>query len=873
MKQLAILFLLLCTVVSAQVADPPAVPPDFNGQTKVAVIPVNFADAQAAGFAFDQDDIDTLTQQMFGPGLSISGLFDEMSFGVDSFTGDVLAPVTISTNGYDGTLNCGFMSSWKNAAIAQVHQTSPGLLDPGNPSGYELVAVFMSKRSGCDSSLTVNGVALRNDPNDPNPPQLASVVMTNWRTAQTAAHEFGHLKGWHHSDLEGYTGPNQGYGDHSCVMGDNYIYSGHPEYGEYNGGPGNPDILLTMRHASAPNKISAGYIQQADLFDTPDAVGISSVYLAPTQVAPGNFPTPPGGADIWHAAVIDVTGVEDIYVVSYRRSSQSAYDSDPMFDHLMNRVQVHSYPRVGAVDPIRRDNLEAGESFTDGAIKVTAITDGLSDAEYVEVEIEVLPYFAALVDIENPFEEKNLTAFSSAIPITVENPGPQTSAAADFDLTLANADPAIIASTFTPSSVTLSPGMSMSVDLVLQFSGPPADGSYSFDVVVSDATNPRPTTTVSSVYVNDIIGPQLANLTADHQGDRVVVTWDEERTSDTYDVWKNGNLISDDQLFPSVLDLAVTYNQEPDYEVEGTDQFGNIGPRLSVTAIYPCKVAPSISVDRTDIYYGITGEDTVTATVTNHNPAGCPDMNYSVDSTTTPPGSWNILGGNTSVAANGGTGTVDVSVAFFPFPDPNPSETSFAFVLKATDPNGIPSQSSPTISFAYDTTAPSAPSNLDAANSSGDAILSWTAASDALTSIKHYNVYRDSSLIGSSTTTSYTDSGSSGSSPTSYEVRAVDQGNNEGTGDTWSVAIQNIAKDFSVCNQTTVSWTTTNAVSCQMRYRLENSSTWSSWYNTNSGTSHAVTVPTSKNKRYVVELDCIAETTFTMKTPKWCISM
>ena len=59
-----------------------------------------------------------------------------------------------------------------------------------------------------------------------------------------------------------------------------------------------------------------------------------------------------------------------------------------------------------------------------------------------------------------------------------------------------------------------------------------------------------------------------------------------------------------------------------------------------------------------------------------------------------------------------------------------------------------------------DNTPPTAPTGLSATAAGATQVdLSWTAASDPETGIASYNIYRDGAIVGSSTTTSLSDTG------------------------------------------------------------------------------------------------------------------
>jgi beta propeller repeat protein len=80
-----------------------------------------------------------------------------------------------------------------------------------------------------------------------------------------------------------------------------------------------------------------------------------------------------------------------------------------------------------------------------------------------------------------------------------------------------------------------------------------------------------------------------------------------------------------------------------------------------------------------------------------------------------------------------------------------------------------------------DTTLPSQPTSLFANPISSSQInLSWTASTDNV-SVAGYRIYRGGSFVGTTTTTSYSDTGLSPSTPYSYQVSAYDGGGNEST--------------------------------------------------------------------------------------------
>lgn len=102
---------------------------------------------------------------------------------------------------------------------------------------------------------------------------------------------------------------------------------------------------------------------------------------------------------------------------------------------------------------------------------------------------------------------------------------------------------------------------------------------------------------------------------------------------------------------------------------------------------------------------------------------------------------------------------------------------TYVYSLKASDPNGGLSAMSGTKSIAYDPNhAPNAPTGLGGTTPTTSApVLSWTAATDPDSgdSISQYHIFRDGSEVGTSATTSFTDSAATFGTY-SYTVKAED---------------------------------------------------------------------------------------------------
>lgn len=167
-----------------------------------------------------------------------------------------------------------------------------------------------------------------------------------------------------------------------------------------------------------------------------------------------------------------------------------------------------------------------------------------------------------------------------------------------------------------------------------------------------------------------------------------------------------------------------------------------------------------------------------------------------------------------------------------------------------------------------DATPPSTPTGLSATAVSSSAIsLSWTASTDN-TAVAGYNVFRNGSLIATSTSTNYTDTGLAASTQYTYTVSAYDgQGNTSGLStpattttqalvDTTPPTISGITAANITTSGATIVWTTNENADSMVDYGPTAGYGQSSPLNSALVTSHSVTLSSlSANTTYHYRVD------------------
>ena len=282
---------------------------------------------------------------------------------------------------------------------------------------------------------------------------------------------------------------------------------------------------------------------------------------------------------------------------------------------------------------------------------------------------------------------------------------------------------------YRDSSLIASPTTSAFTDTAL------ADGTYLYEVSAVDDAGESTSKASVTATVNNIPPAAPTNLSASVNGSNVNLTWDTVNDATSYNVYRDSNLIA------SPTTNAFTDTNLADgtylYEVSAVDNAGESTSKASVSTTVN-NVPPSAPTNLT----ASVNQDNVNLTW------------YTVTDAT----SYNVYRDSNLIA----------SPTTNAFTDTNLADGTYLYEVSAVD-NAGESTSKASVSTTVNNVPPSAPTNLTASVNQDNVNLTWDTVTDATS----YNVYRDSSLIASPTTSAFTDTALADGTYL-YEVSAVD---------------------------------------------------------------------------------------------------
>jgi chitodextrinase len=286
---------------------------------------------------------------------------------------------------------------------------------------------------------------------------------------------------------------------------------------------------------------------------------------------------------------------------------------------------------------------------------------------------------------------------------------------------------------------------------------PPASGTYSYAVSAGDNSGnwSMASGSISTSVSWDTEAPTIP-------GGPVI----SNRTSTTVDL----------TLASSTDDRALAR-----YDVyDGSTLIGTATAATSYTATVADSVTYSFNVKAVDTSDNVSAaSDTLTYThdVTAPTAPGTPIVSNSTLSTVTLtwPASTDVVGVSAYSIYNGGSLMATSTSTSHVLSVVNGA--TYTLTVKAVDRAGNLSASSPSVTYAHDTTAPSAPGTPTASGpTSTSVVLSWTVATDNI-GVLGYTIYDGVTAIGTSTTASYVPSVVEGSTY-NFSVRSFDKAGN-----------------------------------------------------------------------------------------------
>ena len=228
-----------------------------------------------------------------------------------------------------------------------------------------------------------------------------------------------------------------------------------------------------------------------------------------------------------------------------------------------------------------------------------------------------------------------------------------------------------------------------------------------------------------------------------------------------YNVYRGGTKIGTNGT-TSYSDTGLTASTTYTYTVAAYDAAGNASAQ-SASVSATTNPAASLAVSMMSPTNGATVSQTVMVSANATDSSGVPSVQFQLD------------------GANIG-GSIAVSPYNFSWNTTTTSNGSHTLRAIAKDASGQTSTSSSVTvtvnNSTTDTTPPSVPAGLvGTAISSSQINLSWTASTDNV-GVTGYNVYRGGTKIGTSGTTSYSDTGLTASTTYTYTVAAYDAAGN-----------------------------------------------------------------------------------------------
>jgi M6 family metalloprotease-like protein len=485
-----------------------------SGTQNTLVIIANFTDSSTSASSA------SLTPEMFSPPpatSSINAYYQDNSFGLVNFAGQVVGPYTINY-----TSTSADYYGWASAADAKASAAGVNL----NNYSHKVYIVPQSSdpsMAGWAGLGTIGGS-----------PSQAWIFGPYWAYVKVIAHELGHNLGTHHAS--NFDGSSE-YGDNSDTMG------GWGGYGDQ------------MPQMNAARKIEFGWVPSSRVVT---ATANGSYTISQLETA---------GSSAQCLKVHKSDTNEDWYV-GYR--VPVGFDSTNLPPGYYG-TQVHRAPGYSGQHTYYYQNLTDTQSFADGANGIT-ITQTSHDASTATLSVSFTPVPKAPTVTISPSSQTGTSGQVLTYTVTVKDNDSVGSANTTF--TLSPAVPSGFTATTAPTTLTLAAGASGTSTFTVASSSTSGGGNYAVSVNVGDSVNAVHNASGSATYVVNNNPPAApTNLKASVRPGKVTLTWGASSGATSYNVSRNGVTIAS-VTGTSYVNTSVTKGTAYTYQVFAVNNVG-----------------------------------------------------------------------------------------------------------------------------------------------------------------------------------------------------------------------------------------------------------------------------------------------------------
>lgn len=374
----------------------------------------------------------------------VDALYQEMSQGAVTFSGDVSGPYTIDYSSTDTVCDtAGWASALDAAAMAQGFDLS---------TYTRRVYVLPSENSCGGSGLGTLG----------GDPSRAWVLRCD--VAGVYSHELGHNLGMNHAST-----PTSVYGDTSDGMGS----------------------ATYLRKINAPHQEQMGWVPAYQIVEVTQS---GTHDIAPLAIDPALALAP-------QMLKIAKPDTLDYYYLSYRQPLGFDTNISPTYH---NSISIHTYTGDGSASrTFLLEILQDGESYTDG-LNGLSVSQVSHTSDYVTVEIQLDAPPPPTCSVGTPQVSLSPSSQSAsagaALNYIVSITNNDDSNCADSTFVLNGSIPADWTASLSPSTLSLAPGLTGTASLTVTSSTTAAANIYGVGVNATDSSEAGHTVSGSASY-------------------------------------------------------------------------------------------------------------------------------------------------------------------------------------------------------------------------------------------------------------------------------------------------------------------------------------------------------------------------------------